>query len=338
MKSPISNEDMKLQTRKERLIFRKEEFEIMSHYFLDEVNQAEFTTTELDDLNLTQLYNQYREKYGIPFPDEIREIRERYEVSASKMSEILGFGANTYRLYESGEIPSVANGRLILAVKEPGNFARQVNASSHLLSEKETGQLMERINELIDKNEKHSLDIAWEGRIFSNELPNEYSGYKKPDFRKIANVINFFTAQTPNGGLFKTKLNKLMFYADFGYFKKSGFSITGITYRAIQLGPVPAEYGKLYEKLNDDQLIEIYQVLFDNGNYGDAILGLAGFDDSLFNDRERAILETVSSSFGNLQTNDVVNLSHQESAWIANQEARDLISYQKFAFDLKNIN
>ncbi|WP_425443439.1 hypothetical protein [Sphingobacterium gobiense] len=35
------------------------------------------------------------------------------------MSEVLGLGVNTYRLYESGEMPTVANGRLILSVRDP---------------------------------------------------------------------------------------------------------------------------------------------------------------------------------------------------------------------------
>ena len=56
---------------------------------------------------------------------EIQNIRNQYSISAGKMSEILGFGTNSYRLYEGGEIPSVSNGRLILAVKDPGDFKKQ---------------------------------------------------------------------------------------------------------------------------------------------------------------------------------------------------------------------
>jgi DNA-binding transcriptional regulator YiaG len=54
----------------------------------------EFTDAKLDDLNLTQAYNQYRTRCNLPFPDEIKALREQYGLSAAKMSEILGFGAN----------------------------------------------------------------------------------------------------------------------------------------------------------------------------------------------------------------------------------------------------
>jgi len=83
-------------------------------YYSDE----SFTTTELDDLNLNQLYNQYRAMHKLPFPDEIRRLRERYDLSATKMSDVLGFGPNSYRNYENGEVPNMSNSRLIQLVKD----------------------------------------------------------------------------------------------------------------------------------------------------------------------------------------------------------------------------
>ncbi len=67
-----------------------------------------WTTTEMDEANIFQVYNQYRVKHGIPFPDEISGIREHYGLSAAKMAQILGFGINQYRMYEDGEVPSVS--------------------------------------------------------------------------------------------------------------------------------------------------------------------------------------------------------------------------------------
>lgn len=53
--------------------------------------------------------------------------------------------------------------------------------------------------------------------------------------------------------LYKAKLNKLLFYSDFGYYKKTGYSITGTSFRAIPLVPVPVSYDKLLIKLCDDE-------------------------------------------------------------------------------------
>lgn len=129
MISPLTGKAMKLVQEKAILPFRKDEFEVVYHYYVCEDTKEQFTNDELDQINLIQVHNQYREKYGIPFPEQIIAIREKYALSASKMSEILGFGPNTYRLYEAGEMPSVSNGRLILSVAQPDEFMRQVEAS-----------------------------------------------------------------------------------------------------------------------------------------------------------------------------------------------------------------
>ena len=38
------------------------------------------------------------------------------------MSKLLGFGDNQYRKYEEGEMPSVSNGKMISALKDPHFF------------------------------------------------------------------------------------------------------------------------------------------------------------------------------------------------------------------------
>jgi len=117
MKSPITGKEMTLKRKKNSLSFRKEEFMIFSHFYLCEDTGEEFTSTELDEINLLQVHNQYRDKHNLPFPFEIKEIRNKYGLSGTKMSEILGFGVNSYRNYEHGEVPSNSNGRLIQLVR-----------------------------------------------------------------------------------------------------------------------------------------------------------------------------------------------------------------------------
>src|SRR6266516_22227 len=94
MKSPVTGKEMQLQRELTTLPFRKEEFSIVYHFYLCKDSGERFTDEKLDTINQIQVHNQYREKYGIPFPEEIKSVREKYKVSASKISEILGFGAN----------------------------------------------------------------------------------------------------------------------------------------------------------------------------------------------------------------------------------------------------
>ncbi len=64
MKSPITGKEMLLKREKCSLSFRKEEFTISSHFYLCEESGEQFTSTELDELNLLQVHNQYRDKYN----------------------------------------------------------------------------------------------------------------------------------------------------------------------------------------------------------------------------------------------------------------------------------
>ena len=91
----------------------------------------------MDIVNTAQIYNGYRSRHGIPLPDEIKDLRNRYELSASKMSKILGFGDNQYRLYENGEMPSLTNGRVLKTIQSPKTFETFVDAAKETLSDEE---------------------------------------------------------------------------------------------------------------------------------------------------------------------------------------------------------
>lgn len=320
---------MKLTQEQDVLTYRKEKFNVSYHFYLCKDSGERFTDDELDGINMTQVYNQYREKYRIPFPEEIAGIRRKYGISAGKMSEILGLGANTWRLYESGEMPSVANGRLILSIKEPAEFLKQVEASGHLLAVKEAERIKDAIRKIQEHEKKNLWEMMFEQKIFDHRVPDEYTGYKEPALDKIVQVIAYFTGKMD---LYKTKLNKLLFYCDFCYYKKAGYSMTGIAYRAINFGPVPSEFDKLYIRLADDEKIEISQHELGNGNYGEVIRSLTHFDKANFNEMELKVLAAVCETFKDKSTDYIVKVSHEEPAWKQNHTDRRIISYQKYAF------
>lgn len=321
---------MQLKHEEFEFKFRKEPFRIWYHFYECRQTTERFTNEQLDEINMSQVYNQYREKYGIPFPEEIIAIREKYGVSAARMSEILGLGANTYRLYESGEMPSVANGRLIRSIDSSEAFINQVLASSHFLSEKEQQKLISAANKIKEKELANSWDHLFEEKIFHDYKPSEYNGYKIPDLEKVSQVISFFNSRTD---LFKTKLNKLLFYVDFLMYKKTACSMTGITYKAIPFGPVPAEYDKMYVKLCDDQKITINTIHFNDGNYGEQIKSNAN-NEFTFSETEFEVLSIIADNFCSKNTKEIVDISHNEPAWKENELDKKPISYQKYAFDL----
>lgn len=331
MNSPITGKPMKLVREADTLTFRKEKFHVVYHYYLCEDSGERFTDDRLDTLNTVQATNQYREKYGIPFPEEIKQIREQYSVSASKMSEILGMGANTYRLYEAGEMPTVANGRLILSVRDPEEFIKQVQASTHMLSERESEKFIAKANTLIEKTQ-----APYRGELLQvtlrEEPPNSYNGYRRLSLPKVSQAIAYFEQHI--GNLYKTKLNKLLFYADFLAYQQYGYSITGLQYRAIQYGPVPAEYERLYLRLQDDIRVSVEERNGKDDQYVEVYHPNAPFDESEFTEEELHVLGSVVQLFGRKRTSEIVRLSHEEQAWKNNEGDRHLINYQHYGFEV----
>lgn len=334
MKSPITGKEMSLTKEKRSMDFRKETFEIVFHYYHCKDSGEQFTTTALDEVNINQLYNQYRDKFNIPFPDEIFKIREKYDLSAAKMSEILGFGINSYRQYEAGEMPSTANAKLIQVIDDPKNFIDMV-ALCGTLDEKFKAKYIQKAQLLVEERKRNIFNLNLKNYLLGNHLADIYSGYRNPNFEKFTEMVVYFSEKLQP---FKTKMNKLLFYADFLMFKQSCFSITGKRYIAIDKGPVPDKYASIYEYLVSENEIEIQYTEFPQGYTGEQFNARKGrpFNSELFSESELEVLEKVSTVFKKTSTSDIIELSHLEEAWKKNEKGKSVISYE-YAFELNQI-
>ena len=326
MKSPFTGGEVRLMQESRELIFRKEKFTYVAHYYVCVDTEEQFTTTELDALNINQVYNQYRVKYGIPFPDEIAEIRAFYGLSASKMSEILGLGTNQYRLYENGEMPSEAIGKLLKSIMNPRTFAEFVKNAENQFSTSDYARIMdktERSIKRIDENESRH-------KIFGTTTRSLANGYAPQSYSRLKNIILFFIDKC--GGVFNTKMNKLLFYTDFLSYKIRGVGMSGLAYKAIQYGPVPQQWDTVYGSI-DDVYSEI--IAFPTGGYsGVKLCSELQPDMSEFTKEDIDILEAVYKKFRNISSNDISEISHKENAWIDYNGSGKFIDYSE-AFSLR---
>lgn len=310
-----------------KLTFRKEEFSYVAQYYICVDTKEQFSTTELDTLNINQVYNQYRVKYGIPFPDEIAEVRKRYGLSAAKMSEILGFGVNQYRLYENGEMPSEANGKVLQGIQDSMVFATFVKNAKNQFAPDEYKKILEKNEASLRKSKENSEDDG----MFTKYSRSSFNGYAPLSHRRMKNIILYFISKC--GGVFNTKMNKLLFYADFLSYKRHGIGISGLRYVAIQYGPVPVRWDVIYGSI-DEVNSEI--VAFPSGNSGVNLCSDAKPDMSIFSKEEISILDYVLEKFRNLKSNELSVISHQEDAWKKYVNKRMLIDYSE-AFTLKGL-
>jgi len=58
MKSPLTGKEMKLMSEPSTLDYKGKTYNVIHHYYLCELTNKQFTTTELDEQNLNELYKQ----------------------------------------------------------------------------------------------------------------------------------------------------------------------------------------------------------------------------------------------------------------------------------------
>lgn len=326
MNSPITGKPMELVQEKRTLEFRREKFEIMYHYFKCSDTDEEFVDEIIGNLNLRQVHNAYRAKHNLPFQEEIMSLRSRYDLPATTMSQILGLGVNQYGLYEKGEIPSETNARIIQLAATPGEFSRLVDLSD--LEPKRKESIHQKIAEV--KKVSNGWRPFYE-KSLGITAPSEYNGYRKASLEKAYHFVRFFADQQ---SVLKTALNKLLFYADFYHFKRLGVGISGLTYRAIQWGPVPGQFDALFRQAEENNIISRrYEVDKDKEMEIIEPSASESFRSDLFTRDELDSLKTVVKKLKGLRTGQLVDISHQELAWKENIEGKKLISYN-YAFGL----
>jgi len=305
---------------------RGEKYSYIHIAFRDDETGEQFTTTESDSVCFEQVANQYRERHGIPYRDEIVALRERYGVSASKMSAILGFGTNQYRLYEGGEVPSESNGKMIRSAMNPHVFLDLVKNSRHQLTEKEYEKISARVEAVIKDSDDNREESWVSKRVFRSER-GAVNGYAPRSISRLKNLLLYVLEQM--GDTFQTKMNKVLFYIDFVAYRERGMAISGLAYQAVPFGPVPRKWDYVYSAFDE---VETKMTLVKEQECSQ-LKALAKPDMSAFSPEELSIIDTVCHKLKGMSSRNVVNLSHGESAWKDNVHKMSSIPFSE-AFGL----
>ena len=203
------------------------------------------------------------------------------------------------------------------------------------LDSNERLEILSRADNIILDLKKNSFSLKMEDYLLGSKLPDAISGYVKPDFTKLTEMVKFFSEKL---NPWKTVLNKLLFYSDFLAYRGNCYSMSGVRYRAIKMGPVPNNYNSIYEFMYNKEDIEIINVAFPNNVFGYRFNKVENkkFNPDIFSSNELDILNLVCAKFSNMNTSDVIEFSHKEKACLENESERKFIDY-KYAFDIEQI-
>lgn len=300
--------------------FRGEQYEYEHIAWLCEDSGEQFTDDESDTAGFVQVTNQYRAKYGIPYTDEIIAVRQRYGISAAKMSLILGVGINQYRLYEQGEVPSVSNGRMIRSIMNPKVMLEMVESSKNELSVSEYEKIISKVQAIIASSETYKMEQYETRRIFNTPRGAD-NGYAQLSLNRLRNIMLYILNRCDE--VWCTKMNKLLFYTDFMSYRERGMAMTGLSYRALDFGPVPERWDRVYSEFP-----EVRQELRQVGDFvGSVLIASEESDCSMFTDAELKVLDSICTHFSKMSSREISRISHDEDAWLNHHDKREHIPF-----------
>jgi hypothetical protein len=149
------------------------------------------------------------------------------------------------------------------------------------------------------------------------------SGYRPFSPAALKEMIVYFAAKP--GGVLKTKLNKLLFYADFLHFKHRQLSLSGATYVHLPFGPVPDRYESFVESLRAEGVLS--SINKSVGSFtGESFEASREADLSLLEPGAYQFLEAVHRRFARLSSTQISAMSHHEPGYIETKP-QEIISY-----------
>lgn len=276
----VKNEDFLIKGKR---AFCKNDGEELLHLDYDKENQE-------------KAFNLYREKYGIVRVDELKEARENYQLTQREYSYLLGFGEITVSRYERGSLPTVAQSNIIHESFNPTYFYKTIPEKHEKISNQRLIEIKENIR-MLEPQPQIIIDRL------ANRIQSEMT--EGVNFNKFSEMVYEFAKKSEPP---ITKLNKLLFYADFYHYKHYGISISGIPYVRLQYGPVPKSYSLLYELVPTIQRVET--------EMGEKICIKEENIQSLYLSKtEKETIQFVYLQFKTFNEKQISNYSFEEIAW-----------------------
>ena len=264
-------------------------------------------------------YKEYRRRHGMMQPGDIRNLRQRYGLTQKELAKLLGWGEATLSRYENGSLQDNTHNTILQMIKDPRNLLSLIELQGDFLTAEKKDSLISILKNTVE--EAHSFPLIY-SEYFGKYEPSILSGFKELNFAKLFQAIIFFCVD----GVLKTKLNKLLFYADFKYYKKYASSITGIRYVHLKFGPVPDKYRYYFATLeNEQKAINVDEV--DYGDYsGEMFYAAKKPDLSVFENPELKTLIEVKEHFKDFSAGRIKSFSHNEKGYKETSDGQ-IISY-----------
>ncbi len=135
------------------------------------------------------------------------------------------------------------------------------------------------------------------------------------DERKFTELLVYVASRLEgdqSGGA--TKLNKILFFADFAHVRRTGAPITGAEYQKLEHGPAARRLRPVRDRLIENGDAELVDEEF-LGYRQHRLVPHRAADLTVFSDDELATIDKVLADLDGLNARQVSDLSHDQAGW-----------------------
>lgn len=261
----------------------------------------------------------YRKENHLLTSKEIAAIRRKYDISQKDLASILGWGEKTITRYEGHQVQDTAHDFVLRKIdEEPLCLFEFLRKRKDSISTELYGRYAQAIKVQSEKTKDQYLRKSIQAEYLKYQNQPELQGNTSLNFDKVVDVICYFANAEQVQHLYKVKLMKLLWYADFLSFKRRNRGITGLVYQTLPMGAVPVAHKSIVELDG----VHYEEVEFDQG----VGMKFQSGDDSYksLNEEELQILEEVAALFGHMTKKEIVDKMHAEKAYLETKEGQEI--------------
>ncbi len=325
----MEEHEVRIVRVQERTLFKNVTLNYTAEYFYCDAAEELYMDEAMMEQNDIRMKDAYRAEAGLLTASEISSIRSKYGISQKDLCILLGWGGKTITRYEGHQVQDKAHDSILKKLDhDPEWFLHLLSDARKTLPLELYQKYYNIAAKLYEENQDQYLRksiVAKYVRYQDNKL---YNGGVPLCLNKVVDVIRYFSNSDKVTNLYKVKLMKLMWYADFLAYKCRGTSITGLVYQALPMGAAP---------IGHDSIIDLQGVVYEEIDMGGGTayrFGKSENQNYLFlQEEDKKILDIVISKLGKMSKEEIVTFMHREKAYVETAP-RDIIQY-KYAESLQ---
>ena len=158
------------------------------------------------------------------------------------------------------------------------------------------------------------------------EREKEYLGGIMPEFKedKFKELVLYIAEKCTDDPAFgATKLNKILYFADFYAYGESGVPITGATYGKLPRGPAPHQLVSVREELSKTGDIFMRKDTY-HGYPQERMIPIREANLDLFTAKEIALVDDIIQKLWGINAANISDYTHRLAGWRIAEDGNDI--------------